>query len=178
MTLFDWIVLVVFLSATYLGMKRGFLSAALSLCAWIAAVFLAFAFGDLVVATLLSGWPAKIEAWLASNPLAAAIFRGPSVAESLALWAARLGILVVVLVIGTTLSGLLSRAAEKSVFASANRALGVLLGAAKGWLIAGGLLLLCTHVGPETWILGSMSLPFLEPVSDALSLLLRALGGR
>ncbi|MCY3816189.1 MAG: CvpA family protein [Gammaproteobacteria bacterium] len=178
MTLFDWIVLVIFLSAAWLGMKRGFLSAALSLATWVAGVFLAFAFGDIVVATLLSGWPAKIEVWLANNPLAGAIFRGPSVAESVALWAARLGVLVVVLVIGSTLAGLVSRAVENSVLASANRALGVLLGAAKGWLIAGGLLLLCIHVGPETWVQGSMSLPFLEPVSDALSLLLKALGGR
>lgn len=171
MTLFDWIVLVIFLSAAWLGMKRGFLSAALSLGTWVAGLFLAFAFGDLVVSTLLSEW-------LANNPLAGAIFRGPSVAESVALWAARLGILVAVLIIGSTLAGLASRAVENSVLASADRALGVLLGAAKGWLIAGGLLLLCIHVGPETWVRGSMSLPFLEPVSDALSLLLRALGGR
>ena len=80
--------------------------------------------------------------------------------------------------IGSTRAGLASRALDNSVLASADRALGVLLGAAKGWLIAGGLLLLCTHVGPETWLQGSMSLPFLEPVSDALGLLLKALGGR
>ena len=178
MTLFDWIVLVVFVSAAWLGMKRGFFSAALSLGAWVVAIFLAFAFGDLVVTTLLSGLPARIEAWLADNPLAGAIFQGPSMAESLALWTARLGILVIVLVIGTTVAGLVSRAVENSVFASANRALGVLLGAAKGWLIAGGLLLLSTHVGPESWTRGSMSLPFLEPVSDGLRLLLTALGGR
>lgn len=178
MTLFDWIALAIFLSAGYLGMKRGFLAAALSLGSWIAAVFFAFAFGDLVVSTLLSDWPARIEAWLAGNPVAGAIFRGPSVADSIALWSARLGILVIVLAIGTTLAGLVSRAVEDSVFASANRALGVLLGAAKGWLIAGGLLLLCTHVGPESWVRGSMSLPFLEPVSHALNLLLVALGGR
>lgn len=178
MTLFDWIVLAIFASAAWLGMKRGFLSAALNLATWVAGVFLAFALGDLVVATLLSAWPAKIEAWLAGNPLAGAIFRGPTIAESLALWAARLGVLAVVLVIGSTLAGLVSRAVENSVLASANSALGVLLGAAKGWLIAGGLLLLCTHVGPETWVQGSMSLPFLEPVSDALSLLLKVLGGR
>lgn len=178
MTLFDWIALAIFLSAAWLGMKRGFLSAALNLGTWVAGLFLAFAFGDLVVSTLLSGWPAKIEGWLANNPLAGAIFRGPSVAESVALWTARLGILVVVLVIGSTLAGLASRAVEDSLLASADRALGVLLGAAKGWLIAGGLLLLCIHVGPETWVQGSMSLPFLEPVSHALSLLLKALGGR
>lgn len=178
MTLFDWIVLAIFLFAAWLGMKRGFLSAALSLGTWVAGLFLAFAFGDLVVATLLSEWPVTIETWLANNPLAGAIFRGPSVAESVALWAARLGILVAVLVIGSTLAGLASRAVENSVLASADRALGVLLGAAKGWLIAGGLLLLCIHVGPETWVQGSMSQPLLEPVSDALNLLLRALGGR
>ena len=178
MTLFDWIALAVFLSAAYLGMKRGFLGASLSLGSWVAAIFLAFAFGDLVVSTLLSDWPAKIESWLAGNPLAGAIFRGPSVAESIALWGARLGILVIVLVIGTTLAGLVSRAVDGSVLASADRALGVLLGAAKGWLIAGGLLLLCTHVGPESWVQGSMTLPILEPVSNALGLLLAALGGR
>lgn len=178
MILFDWIALAIFLSAAYAGMKRGIVGAALSLVSWAAAVFLAFAFGDLAVSTLLSAWPARIEAWLAANPIAGAIFSGPSVAESIALWSARLGILAIVLAAGTTLAGLVSRAVEDSMFASADRALGVLLGAAKGWLIAGGLLLLCTHVGPETWLQGSMSLPFLEPVSDALSLLLRALGGR
>ena len=178
MILFDWIVLAIFLSAAYLGMKRGFLNAALSLATWVAAVFLAFAFGDLAVATLLSGWPAQIEVWLANNPWAGAVFRGPAVAESVALWGARLGILVIVLVIGTTLASLVSRAVQDSVFASADSALGVLLGAARGSLIAGGLLLLCTHVAPEAWLQGSMSLPLLEPVSDALSLLLRALGGR
>ena len=99
-------------------------------------------------------------------------------AESVALWTARLGVLVIVLIIGTTVAGLVSKAVDDSVFASANRALGVLLGAAKGWLIAGGLLLLCTHVGPESWVQGSMSLHFLKPVGDALGLLLRALGGQ
>ncbi len=175
---FDWIMLAIVLSACYLGMKRGFLSAALNLCAWVAAVFLAFAFGDLIVATLLPGFPDRVAAWLADNPIAAALFRGPSVAESVALWTARLGVLVIVLIIGTTVAGLVSKAVDDSVFASANRALGVLLGAAKGWLIAGGLLLLCTHVGPESWVQGSMSLRFLKPVGDALGLLLRALGGQ
>ena len=178
MTLFDWIVLVIVLSAGYLGMKRGFLGATLNLVAWVAAIFLAFAFGDLVVATVFPGLPGKIEVWLSSNPLASAIFRGPEVADSIALWGARLGVLVVVLLVGTTVSGLMSRAVENSVFASANRALGVLLGAAKGWLIAGGFLLLCTHVGPDSWLRDSMSLRFLQPVSDALNLLLRALGGQ
>ena len=176
--MFDWIMLAIVLSACYLGMKRGFLSAALNLCAWVAAVFLAFAFGDLIVATLLPGFPDRVAAWLADNPIAAALFRGPSVAESVALWTARLGVLVIVLIIGTTVAGLVSKAVDDSVFASANRALGVLLGAAKGWLIAGGLLLLCTHVGPESWVQGSMSLRFLKPVGDALGLLLRALGGQ
>ena len=175
---FDWIMLAIVLSACYLGMKRGFLSAALNLCAWVAAVFLAFAFGDLIVATLLPGFPGWVATWLADNPVAAALFRGPSVAESVALWTARLGVLVIVLIIGTTVAGLVSKAVDDSVFASANRALGVLLGAAKGWLIAGGLLLLCTHVGPESWVQGSMSLHFLKPVGDALGLLLRALGGQ
>ena len=178
MILFDWIVLAIVLSACYFGMKRGFLSAALSLGAWVAAVFLAFAFGDLVVATLLPGLPERVASWLADNPIAVALFRGPSVADSVALWTARLGILAIVLVIGTTVASLVAKAVEESVFASANRALGVLLGAAKGWLIAGGLLLLCTHVGPESWVQGSMSLRFVQPVSDALSLLLRSLGGQ
>lgn len=178
MNLFDWIVAVIFLSACYFGLKRGFLASALSLGAWVAAVFLAFAFGDLVVSTLFPGLPERIETWLADNPIVGAIFRGPSVAESIALWSARLGILAIVLVVGATVASLMSKAVENSVFASANRAMGVLLGAAKGWLIAGGLLLLCTHVGPETWVQKAMSLPFLQPVSDALSMLLRSLGGQ
>lgn len=178
MTLFDWIVLVIGASACYLGMKRGFLGATLNLAAWVAAIFLAFAFGDLVVAMVFPGLPERIEVWLSGNPLASALFRGPEVADSVALWSMRLGILVVVLVIGATFAGLMSKAVENSVFASADRALGVLLGAAKGWLIAGGLLLLCTHVGPDSWVRDSMSLRFLQPVSDALSLLLRTLGGK
>ena len=176
--IFDWIVLAIVLSACYLGKRRGFLSSALSLGAWVAAVFLAFAFGDLVVATLLPGFPERVATWLADNPIAAVLFRGPSVANSVALWTARLGILAIVLVIGTTVASLVSKAVEDSLFASANRALGVLLGAAKGWLIAGGLLLLCTHVGPESWVQGSLSVHFLKPVSDALGLLLRLLGGQ
>ena len=178
MLLFDWIVLAIVLSACYLGMKRGFLAAALNLGAWVVAVLLAFAFGDLVVAMLLPGFPEWVATRLADSPVAGALFRGPSVAESVALWTTRLGILVIVLVIGTTVASLISKVVEDSVLASANRALGVLLGAAKGWLIAGGLLLLCTHVGPESWVQGSMSLRFLKPVGDALSLLLRALGGQ
>ncbi len=178
MTLFDWIVLVIAVFACYLGLKRGFLGAALNLVAWTAAVFLAFAFGDLAVAVLLPGLPAKVEAWLAGSPLASTIFRGPEAAVSIALWSARLGILVVVLLVGTTLGGLMSRAVENGVFAPANRAMGLLLGAAKGWLVAGGLLLLLTHVGPESWVQDSMSLRFLQPVSDALALLLGFLGGQ
>ncbi len=178
MTLFDWIVLAIVLSATYLGMKRGFLGAALNLAVWMAAVFLAFASGDLVVDVVFPGLPGKIEIWLSTNPFASTIFPGPEVADSIALWGVRLGLLVLVLLVGTTVSGLVSRAVENSVFASANRALGVLLGAAKGWLIAGGLLLLCTYVGPDSWVRDSMSLGFLQPVSDALNLLLKSLGGQ
>ena len=178
MTLLDWIVVVILASTCYGGMKRGFLGSVLSLATWVAAVFLAFAFGDLAVDLVLPGLPGTIELWLAGNPLASAIFRGPEVADSIALWSARLGILAVVLVIGATTSGLMSKAVENSVFASADRALGVLLGAAKGWLVAGGLLLLLTHVGPESWVQSSMSRHFLQPVSDALGLLLESLGGQ
>lgn len=178
MNLFDWIVLAVLLWAGYFGMRRGFLGAALNLAAWVAAIFLAFAFGDLAVAVAFPGLPGKIELWLSGNPLASEIFRGPEVANSIALWGTRLGLLIVVLFAGTTLSGLLSRAVEGSVFAFANRALGILLGAAKGWLMAGGLLLLCIHVGPDSWIRNSLSRRFLQPVSDALDLLLGALGGQ
>ncbi len=178
MSPFDWIALVILLWAGYRGMQRGFLGAALNLAAWAGAIFLAFAFGDLLLAIAFPGLPGKIEGWLSSNPLASAIFRGPEVASSIALWSARLGLLIAVLLAGTTLSGLLSRAVEGSVLASANRALGILLGAAKGWLMAGGLLLLCIHVGPDSWISNSLSRRFLEPVSDALDLLLRALGGQ
>ena len=147
MTLFDWIVLLIAASTCYLGAKQGFLSSALNLGAWVLAVFLAFAFGDLLVAILWPELPARIETWLVGNPLTAAIFRGPEVADSIALWGARLGILVLVLLVGTTISGLISRAVENSVFSSANRALGLLLGAAKGWLLAGALVLVLTHVG-------------------------------
>ena len=178
MTLFDWIVVVILAATCYGGMKRGFLGAVLSLAAWVAAVFLAFAFGDLVVALVVPDLPGSIEQWLAGNPLASAIFRGPEVADSIALWSARLGVLVVVLVIGSTASGLVSKAVENSVFASADRALGVLLGAAKGGLMAGGLLLLLEHVGPESWVQNSLSRHFLQPVSDALGLLLKSLGGQ
>ena len=178
MTPFDWIVLVILLWAGYRGAQRGFLGASLNLAAWAAAIFLAFAFGDLAVAIMFPGLPGQIELWLSNNPLASAIFRGPEVADSIALWSARLGLLIVVLLAGTTVSGMMSKAVENSVLASANRALGLLLGAAKGWLIAGGLLLLCTHVGPESWMLSSLSRRFLQPVSDALGLLLRALGGQ
>lgn len=176
--LFDWIALAIVLFACYLGMQRGFLAAALSFGSWIVAVFLAFALGDAAVATVLSGLPEGIAGWLADNPVAGMLFREPPVAEPIALWIARLGILVAVLVVGTTIAGMVSKAVEDSVFASANRALGVLLGAAKGWLIAGGLLLLYTHVGPESWVQGSLTRRFIEPVSDLLGALLRALGGR
>ena len=178
MTLFDWIVAVILAFACYGGMKRGFLGAILSLATWVAGIFLAFAFGDLVVALVLPGLPGSIEQWLAGNLLASAIFRGPEVADSIALWSARLGVLVVVLIIGSAAAGLMSKAVENSVFASADRALGVLLGAAKGWLMAGGFLLLLTHVGPESWVQNSMSRHFLQPVSDALGLLLKSLGGQ
>ena len=177
-TVFDWIVLVIVASACYLGMQRGFLGAALNLGAWVGAIFLAFAFGDLAVSELLPYLPGRIELWMAANPIALEVFRGPEVAGSIALWGARLGILLVVLLVGTTLSGLASRVVENSIFASANRAAGVLLGAAKGWLLAGGLLLLCTHVAPGAWLRGSMSLRFLQPVSDALGALLSMLGGQ
>ena len=178
MILFDWLVLVIVAIACYLGMKRGFLGAALNLATWAAAVFLAFAFGDLVVAELMPGLPGAIESWVTGNPLAEAIFRGPEVADSIALWSARLGLLVVVLLCGSTIAGIASAVVGNSVFASADRALGVLLGAAKGWLIAGGLLLLVTHVGPQSWLQGAASLRFLQPVSHALNVLLRALGGQ
>lgn len=178
MTLFDWIVLLMAACTCSLGMKQGLLCAAVNVGAWVMAVFLAFAFGDLLLAAMWPELPAKIELLRRSNSLTAAVFRGPGVADSIALWSARLSILIVVLFIGTTVSGLMSRAVENSVFSIANRAMGLLLGAAKGWLLAGALVLVLTQVGPHNWLQGSMILRFVQPVSDALSLLLRSLGGQ
>jgi membrane protein required for colicin V production len=148
MTGADYLILLILLGSTLIGLLRGFVREAASLVFWILAIWAAWKFGPVV------------------EPHLGGLLADPKVAP----WVGRLVILVLVLLIGWAVGLLLSYFTRSLGLGAMDRVIGVLFGIVRGMvlvglIIIGGELL---HLNHEEWWNRSKLVPYGETVGDWL----------
>jgi membrane protein required for colicin V production len=111
----DVLIIIVCIGSAGFGFWRGFAKEALSVGTWLIAIWLAWRF-SWVVEPLLGEWAAAPE---------------------LRIWAARISIFVLVMILGGTIAWLVRELIRASGLSSTDRMLGSLFGFARGGLIVG-----------------------------------------
>lgn len=143
----DYILLAALLVSVIVGVFRGFFREALSLVTWVAALWIALRFADLL------------------EPMLASIS-----SEALRIWSARLIMFILVLIAGGLLNALIGILVAKTGLTGTDRVLGMLFGAARGVLIVGIAVMMfrLLDLDRETWWSESRLIPLALPVADAL----------
>jgi len=144
----DVFILVLLIGSTLIGALRGFIREAVSVAFWIVAIWASWKLGPGI------------------EPHLGGLLADPNVAP----WAARLMILVLVLVLGWLVGMLLNHYTHSLGFGPIDRILGLIFGIVRGMLllgllIIGGELLQLNH---EDWWVHSNLVPYGENVGDWL----------
>jgi membrane protein required for colicin V production len=141
------LMLVVGVSAV-IGLFRGFVKEAVSLLVWIAAIWCAWRFGQIAADQLPD-------------------FTGDA---QLKLWATRVMILIVVLILGGLLSSLLSALLGMTGLTGTDRTVGMVFGLARGAVLAGLLVVIMQLAGfsEAAWWEESRLIPYAAPVAELL----------
>lgn len=144
----DYLIIAILLLSMIVGFFRGFFPELVSILTWIVAIFAAMNFSGLV------------EPYLQGK-------LGSVVVE---LWAARLIMFVVTLILGGLLGQLVSLLIDKSGLSGTDRMLGLVFGVVRGAVILGAMLILGQLLGfqKEPWWPQSKLIPMVERVGNAL----------
>jgi membrane protein required for colicin V production len=144
----DYVLIGIVAVSALVGLLRGLFREAMSLLAWAAALWVAASYGE----------------WLAPR-LAGAIGNA-----QLALWAARLALLVGVLIAGGIVTWVLAMALHATRLGATDRVVGLVFGLARGVLLVGLLVLALRVAGftDEPWWRQSKLLPYAAPVAETL----------
>lgn len=145
---FDYVILAILLLSAVIGLVRGFLREICSLITLVLAVWLAWKLGPSL------------------EPLMGGTLRQ----GNYGLWVGRIIVFVLVLVVGGIAGALVSHFARLPLFSGTDRFLGFLLGAARGVVVLGTIVLLgrIVHLDEEQWWKNSILAPQLVPVANAL----------
>jgi membrane protein required for colicin V production len=144
----DYLVIVAILLSAIVGAARGFLREAIALGAWVVALFIAWHFSDLIEPHL-----------------------GGLLADSqVRPWAARVIIVVLVLLIGAALGATLGHFVRLSIFSGLDRALGFIFGVLRGLVLLGVFVILgqLLRLQGEHWWRHSMFIPYGESIANGL----------
>ncbi len=148
MTGVDVVILLVLLGSTMIGLLRGFVREAVSLCFWVTAIWAAWRFGPRV------------------EPHLGGLLANPSVAP----WVGRLVVLVLVLLLGWLVGMLLSYLTRSVGLGPLDRVIGLLFGIVRGMVLVGLLVIGAEllHLNREAWWSQSMLVPYGETAGDWL----------
>lgn len=148
MVIIDYLLAGIVAISALLGLFRGFLKEALSLAAWVAAIWCAFTY---------SAPAAQLIASFISDPV-------------LRLWAARFLVLACVLLVGSLLSGLVSHLVSGTMLTGTDRTLGIAFGLARGAVLAGLAVVVLQLAGFDQapWWRESKLIPYAAPVGAFL----------
>ena len=144
----DYAIIAVLAASCVVGLVRGLLREVVSLITWIAAVWLAWTFSDVIEPHL-------------GGALSDAAVRP---------WAARTIIFVLVLLAGAGIGAIISYFVRLSLFNSLDRLLGLVFGLLRGVVALGLLAMLChaVRLNDETWYRESTLVPYAEHAGNVL----------
>jgi membrane protein required for colicin V production len=142
------VILLVLLGSTLTGLLRGFVREAASLAFWIVAIWAAWRFGPQV------------------EPHLGGLLADPSVAP----WAGRLAVLVLVLVVGGVVGMLLGYFTSGLGLGPLDRVIGLLFGIVRGVVLIGLMVIGAEllHLNREPWWKQSILIPYGETAGDWL----------
>lgn len=148
LAVFDYALLALVLVSAVVGLLRGLLREAMSLVVWVSAVWVAARYGSSVAPYLAE--------FIANGQLR--------------LWAARITLLIGVLIAGGILTWLLAMALHSTRLGGTDRMVGMIFGLARGVLLAGLAIIVLRLAGfsDEPWWRQSKLIPYAAPVADAL----------
>ena len=150
----DYVIIAAILVSAIAGAMRGFLRESIAVATWLIALFLAWHFSDLL-APHLGGL-------LAANDVRP--------------WAARVIIVVLVLLVGTATGAILAHYVRLSIFSGMDRLLGFVFGLLRGVVLLGVFVILgqLLRLQDEHWWRRSLLIPYGESVANGLRTLVGA----
>jgi membrane protein required for colicin V production len=151
MNLTDYLVIAAVVASAIVGAARGFLREAVALAAWVIALFLAWHFSDLI-APHLGGLMSDSDV----RP-----------------WAARVIIVLLVLLLGAGVGTALRHFVRLSIFSGMDRLLGFAFGVLRGFVLLGVFVILgqLLRLQDENWWRHSMLIPYGESIANGLRML-------
>ena len=144
----DYLVIAAIILSATVGAARGFLREAIALGAWVIALLIAWHFSDLI-APHLGGLLAQSDV----RP-----------------WAARIIIVLLVLLVGAAFGAVLGHFVRLSIFTGMDRLLGFLFGLLRGFVLLGVFVILgqLLRLEGERWWSGSLLIPYGESMANGL----------
>jgi membrane protein required for colicin V production len=144
----DYVVIAAIVLSAVVGAARGFLREAIAVAAWVIGLLIAWHFSDLL-APHLGG----LMSDSAVRP-----------------WAARIIIVVLVLLFGAALGAVLGHFVRLSIFSGMDRLLGFFFGLLRGFVLLGVFVILgqLLRLEGEHWWRGSLLMPYGESMANGL----------
>jgi membrane protein required for colicin V production len=144
----DYLLIALIVISCVAGVLRGLLREVIVLVTWIAAVWIAWHYAD-VLERHLGGVLAN---------------------ESVRAWAARTIIFVALVVLGSCVSGVVGRLVRLSIFSGTDRFFGGIFGFLRALVMIGLLVMLChaLRLTGEPWWRGSTLIPYGERAANVL----------
>ena len=151
MNLTDYLVIAAIVASAIVGAARGFLREAVALAAWVIALFLAWHFSDLI-APHLGGLMSDSDV----RP-----------------WAARVIIVLLVLLVGAGVGAALRHFVRLSIFSGMDRLFGFGFGLVRGLVLLGVFVILgqLLRLQDENWWRHSMLIPYGQSIANGLRML-------
>lgn len=150
----DYLVIAAFIVSAVIGAMRGFLREAVAFASWLIALFVAWHFSDLV------------------EPHLGGLLAGSYVKP----WAARVIIVLLILLIGAGVGALLSHFVRLSIFSGMDRLLGFVFGVLRGAVLLGVFVILAQllRLDGDRWWRQSLLIPYGESMANGLRALVGA----
>lgn len=150
----DYVVITGIVLSAIVGAVRGFLREAIALATWLAALFVAWHFSRLV------------------EPYLGGLLAGSAVRP----WAARIIIVVLILLVGMVIGATVAHFVRLSLFSGTDRFLGFMFGAARGAVLLGVFVILgqLLHLDSQRWWRRSSLIPYGQSIANGLRALAEA----
>src|SRR5262245_58685687 len=144
----DYLVIAAVLISALVGAMRGFLREAVALVTWLLALFVAWHFADLI------------------EPHLGGLLAGSYVKT----WAARVIIVILILLLGAAVGAILNHFVRLSIFSGMDRFLGLVFGLLRGVVLLGVFVILgqVLRLDGERWWTRSLMIPYGESVANGL----------